>query len=382
MPDLAAVIKRVVESEMCFSTAVQHNSKISNRLNQQSPHDSFCSILPGLPDDIAMFCLALIPRKYIPIMGAVCKRWRMFIQSKDFIPVRKETGMLEEWLYFLTSDLDGKGSHWEVMSSLEGKTWMLPPMPGSVKAGFSTVVIDGKLLVIGGFSMNDGIQSTSADVYQYDTRLNRWTMLAKMNVARYDFACTEVNGMIYAVGGYGSDGESLSIAEVYDPDMNEWTLIENLRRPRYGCFACSFGGKLYVMGGRSSFTIGNSRFVDVYSPEGHSWCEMKNRGCVMVTAHAVLGKQLFCMEWKNQRMLAIFDPADNSWRKIPVPLTGSSTIGFQFGILDNKLLLFSLEEDPGYRTLIYDPAAPAGSEWHTSSLKLSGPCLCTATIKA
>lgn len=222
-------------------------------------------------------------------------------------------------------------------------------------------------------------------IFSYDflaTNDFRWSMLAKMKVARHDFACTEVNGMIYAVGGYGSDGESLSIAEVYDPNMNEWTLIENLRRPRYGCFACSFGGKLYVMGGRSSFTIGHSRFVDVYNPEGHSWCEMKNGGCVMVIAHAVLGKQLFCMEWKNQRMLAIFDAVNNSWRKIPVPLTGSSTIGFQFGILDGKLLLFSLEEDPGYQTLLYDPAAPAGSEWHTSSLKLSGPCLCTATIKA
>lgn len=202
-----------------------------------------------------------------------------------------------------------------------------------------------------------------------------------MNVARYDFACAEVDGLIYAVGGYGSDGDSLSSAEVYDPDNNEWTLIESLRRPRWGCFACSFEGKLYVMGGRSSFTIGNSRFVDVYNPECDSWYEMKN-GCVMVTAHALLGKKLFCMEWKNQRKLAIFNPVDNSWQKIPVPLTGSSTIEFRFGILDGKLLLFALEEEPGYRTLLYDPDAPVGSEWQTSSLKPSGLCLCSVTIKA
>lgn len=174
MPDLASVMKRVAESEMCFSNAVQHNSKVSNWLNKQSPDDSFCPIIPGLPDDVAIFCLALIPRKYLPVMASVCKRWRMFIQSKDFISVRKETGILEEWLYFLTSDLDGEGSHWEVMTSLEGKTWMLPPMPGSVKACFGTVVFDGKLLVIGGFFMDGGIQSASADVYQYDTRLNRF----------------------------------------------------------------------------------------------------------------------------------------------------------------------------------------------------------------
>ncbi|PKA57739.1 F-box/kelch-repeat protein [Apostasia shenzhenica] len=345
--------------------------------------DSFCSILPGLPNDVAKFCLALVPRKYLPVMGSVCKRWRSFIQSKEFITIRKETGMIEEWLYFLTSDSQGMGSHWEMMSSLEGKSRMLPQMPGPVKTGFSVVVLGGKLLIIGGLSMDDCVQkNASADVYQYDSCLNRWSKLAKMHIARYDFACTEVGGLIYAVGGYGCDGESLSSAEVYDPDTNKWTLIESLRRPRYGCFACSFGGKLYVMGGRSSFIIGNSRFVDVYCPEERAWCEIKNRGCVMVTAHAVLGMQLFCMEWKDQRILSVFDPTDNSWRKVPVPLTGSSAIGFRFGILGGKLLLFSMEEDPGYRTLLYDPSAPAGSEWRTSSLKPSGLCLCTVTIKA
>lgn len=202
-----------------------------------------------------------------------------------------------------------------------------------------------------------------------------------MNVARYDFACAEVNGMVYAVGGYGIDGESLSCAEVYDPDTNKWTVIESLRRPRWGCFAFGFEGKLYVMGGRSSFTIGNSRFVDVYNTDRHTWCEMKN-GCVMVTAHAVLGKKLFCIEWKNQRKLAIYDSEDNSWKMVPVPVTGSSSIRFQFGTLDGKLLLFSLQDDPGYITLLYDPNAAPGSEWQTSGIKPSGLCMCSVTIKA
>ncbi|WOL01610.1 hypothetical protein Cni_G10327 [Canna indica] len=45
------------------------------------------------------------------------------------------------------------------------------------------------------------------------------------------------------------------------------------------------------MGGRSSFTIGNSKFVDVYNPDHHSWYEMKS-GSVMLTAHAVPGNKL------------------------------------------------------------------------------------------
>ncbi|KAG8383292.1 hypothetical protein BUALT_Bualt05G0169500 [Buddleja alternifolia] len=382
MPGHLCVKKRVKESDMCFSCLVQQDTptaKSGSTLNSKFSDNCHSPILPGLPDDVSKHCLALVPRSHFPTMGAVCKQWRSFLKSKEFITVRKLAGVLEEWLYVLTVDAEGKGSHWEVLDCLGQKHHELPPMPGPVKAGFGVVVLNGKLLVIAGYSVVDGTGSVSANLYQYDSCLNSWSKLASMNVARYDFACAEVNGMIYVVGGCGADGESFSCAEVYDPDADKWTVIESLRRPRWGCFACSFEGKLYVMGGRSSFTIGNSRFVDVYTPETQTWSQMKN-GCVMVTAHAVLGKKLCCMEWKNERKLAIFNPVDNSWKMVAVPVTGSSRIGFRFGILDGKLLLFSLQE--GYHTLLYDPNAAAGSEWKTSEITPSGLCLCSVTIKA
>lgn len=385
MPVFVSGKKRATRLNMCFSNALEQGTsphlKGGSCLTPKFTDDIHSPILPGLPDDVAMYCLALVPRANFPAMGVVCKRWRSFIQSKEFIRVRKLAGMLEEWLYVLTVDPQGNGSHWEVIDCLGQKHSELPTMPGCEKVGFGVVVLNGKLLIIAGYAMSDGNKSPSADVYQYDSCLNSWSKLADMNVARYDFACAEVNGMVYAVGGYGMAGESLSCAEVYDPDTDKWTVIESLRRPRWGCFACGFEGKLYVMGGRSSFTIGNSRFVDVYNTERHTWCEMKN-GCVMVTAHAVVGKKLFCIEWKNQRKLAIFDSEDNSWKMVPVPVTGSSSIRFQFGILDGKLLLFSLQEDPDYVTLLYDPDAAPGSEWQTSAIKPSGLCMCSVTIKA
>lgn len=377
--------RRVKDLSMFLSDSHEQSNlahfKGPSRFISKFAYDFDSPILPGLPDDVAKYCLALVPRSNFPAIGGVCKRWRSFVQSKEFITVRKLAGMLEEWLYILTMDPEGNGSHWEVLDCFGQKHHELPPMPGPVKFGFGVVVLHGKLLVVAGYAMDDGSISPSAEVYQYDSCLNSWSKLADMKVARYDFACAEVNGMVYVVGGYGMDGESLSCAEVYDPDTDKWAQIESLRRPRWGCFACGFEGKLYVMGGRSSFTIGNSRFVDVYNTERHTWCEMKN-GCVMVTAHAVVGKKLFCMEWKNQRKLAIFDSEDNSWKMVSVPVTGSSSIRFQFGILNGKLLLFSLRDDPGYSTLLYDPNATSGSEWQTSGIKPSGSCLCSVTIKA
>ncbi|XP_027340119.1 F-box/kelch-repeat protein At1g67480 [Abrus precatorius] len=386
MPSLVAEKKRFTEANMYFSNSVNLDKPALIKSNycvrsEAMDDDGSSPILPGLPDDVAKHCLALVPRSNTPVMGGVCKKWRSFVRSKEFIMVRKLAGMLEEWLYILTAGSKGKGSHWEVMDCQGHNRRSLPPMPGPAKAKFGVVVLNGKLLVMAGCSSIDGTAAVSAEVYQYDSCLNSWSRLSNMNVARYDFACAEVNGLVYAVGGYGAEGDNLSSAEVYDPDTDQWTLIESLRRPRWGCFACGFEGKLYVMGGRSSSTIGNYKFVDVYNPGRHGWCEMKN-GCVMVTAHAVVGTKLFCMEWKNQRKLAIFNPEDNSWIKVPVPLTGSSSIGFRFGILDGKLLLFSLEEEPSYKTLLYDPNAALGSEWQTSDIRPSGLCLCSVTIKA
>ncbi|CAF2138689.1 unnamed protein product [Brassica napus] len=338
-------------------------------------------LIPGLSDDVAKLCLALVPRSSLPSMGRVCKKWRYVVQSKEFITVRRLAGMPEEWLYVLTMDAGGKESHWEVMDCLGHKLSSLPPMPGPVKTGFKVVVVDGKLLVIAGCAMISGSHVASSDVYQFDTCLNSWSKLADLKEARYDFACAEVNGLVYVVGGHGGDGESLSSAEVYDPETGVWTFIQSLRRPRWGCFASGFNGKLYVMGGRSNFTIGNSKLVDVYNPQCGSWCGSKN-GVTMVTAHVEVGKKLFCMEWKNQRKMSVFNAEDDTWEVVALPLSGSSSAGFQFGKLNGKLLLFSSQEETGHSTLLYDPEAAPGRQWQTSEIKLSGSCVCSVTIIA
>lgn len=163
--------KRIVNKGqgMCFSKG---NLDLGSRLVSDNFRDE--PLIPGLSDDVAKLCLALVPRSNFPSMGGVCKKWRFVVQSKEFITVRRLAGMLEEWLYVLTMNSGGRESHWEVMDSLGRKLSSLPPMPGPAKAGFKVVVVDGKLLVIAGYSMINGSHVASSDVYQYDTCLNRF----------------------------------------------------------------------------------------------------------------------------------------------------------------------------------------------------------------
>ncbi|KAK4763649.1 hypothetical protein SAY87_013087 [Trapa incisa] len=344
--------------------------------------DVHVPILPGLPDDVAKACLALVPRSDIPSMAAVCKKWRSFIRSREFLITRELAGAIEEWIYLLVADEEGKEWHWEVLDSSGNKQKQPPTMPCPAKAGFEVVALDAKLFIAGGYSVDNGTKSASSDVYEYDCCLNSWRKLASMNTARYDFACAEVNGRIYAVGGYGVEGESLFSAEFYSPETDKWTLMEpSLRRPRTGSFGFGFDNKLYIMGGRSSFTIGNSRSIDIYDTERHEWSEMR-KGCVMVTSHSVVGKKLFCLAWKDPRKLAVFDPGDATWKEVAIPLTGSSSIGFKLGSLGGKLVLFSHEKASWYGTLVYDPEAAKGSEWQTSTMRPLGECLLSVTMVA
>lgn len=178
VPDFVTEKKRFKEPSMIFSDSLKQDTSVRSKsypsLNSRLLDDYDSPILPGLPDDVAMFCLALVPRSNFPAMGGVCKKWRSFIQSKEFITVRKLAGVHEEWLYILTVDAEAKKSHWEVLDSVGHKNRTLPAMPGPAKSGFGVVVLNGKLLVMGGYSVLNDVVFASPDVYQYDSCLNRY----------------------------------------------------------------------------------------------------------------------------------------------------------------------------------------------------------------
>jgi len=177
MPGLISERKRAKESNMCFTNLplqdISFISKGSPQSRSKVANDSYVPILPGLPDDVAKLCLSRVPRTNFPAMAAVSKRWRSFIQSEEFMTIREQAGMLEEWLYMLTMDDEGE-SRWEVLDRLGSKHHVLPPMPSELKAGFGVVVLHGKLLVLAGCIVSEAGASATSDVHQYDSCLNRY----------------------------------------------------------------------------------------------------------------------------------------------------------------------------------------------------------------
>eukprot|EP00250_Pteridium_aquilinum_P014081 c21765_g1_i1 orf=591-1865(+) len=343
-------------------------------------YDYAGTLIPGLPDDIAKSCMALVPRTDFPAMGCVAKSWKAVLQSKEFRKIRTDMGTIEAWLYALTISEDHKRTCWQVFSPLQNAWKDLSPMPGPLKSGSGFAVLDGKLLVIGG-AVGESKSSAVADVLLYDSSLNRWRKIANMHTPRYEFACAVLDGSVYVVGGRGVGGKNLSDVEVYDVQRDMWTKLPSLRRARWGGIGCGLEGKLYVMAGRSSFTIGHSRCVDVYDPVKGQWEEAKN-GCMMVLTHAIVDQELFCIEWKNDRKLAVFNAAQNSWKRVVLPLAGSLSVGLSLADLSGKVLLFPTTTEVPCDTFVYDPHAASGSEWQTAEIRPVGTCMCCTTIEA
>lgn len=188
---LAASQQQFAHSQTCFRARMQlkppTRPKLYSGLMPQEEFDSYCDLIPGLPEDLAKICLARVPRTHFPVMGAVSKRWMSFLESKELIAVRKEVGKLEEWVYVLTPDAGAKGSHWEILECSGQKQSPLPRMPGLTKAGFGVVVIGGKLFVIAGYAADHGKDCVSDEVYQYDSCLNRyaWVVISLLYYGRF-----------------------------------------------------------------------------------------------------------------------------------------------------------------------------------------------------
>lgn len=68
-----------------------------------------------------------------------------------------------------------------------------------------------------------------------------------MHCRRCYVSVAELNGFIYAIGGY--DGHNrLNTVERYNPKTNQWTIITPMNMQRSDASACTLKGKIYATG--------------------------------------------------------------------------------------------------------------------------------------
>ncbi|XP_042446495.1 F-box/kelch-repeat protein At1g16250-like [Zingiber officinale] len=186
------------------------------------------SIIPGLPNDLALRCLAMISHGYHGLLECVSKRWKHAIRSKYYADLKAEGGWSGDWLFVLGSN---NSAMWLAYDPDADRWHPLPQMPGPTSdeefCRFSCANICNKFLVIGGCYIprstvwSETNLSEVNSVIVFDTFKKEWSTAASMSTKRIDFACTAIGKKVYVAGGRNSYKlQGLASAQFYDPHLD------------------------------------------------------------------------------------------------------------------------------------------------------------------
>ncbi|MDP5273528.1 M56 family metallopeptidase [Chengkuizengella axinellae] len=183
-------------------------------------------------------------------------------------------------------------------------SWTQLASMNQTRDNHTTVVIDGKIYVIGGFSYDGEELRYLSDVEMYDPEMDTWTQLAGLNQARAYHETEVLDGKIYVLGGHG-DGEDdrvLSSVEVYDPTTNTWTQLATMNEARFHFESAVMNGKIYALGGQSDNVLSST---EVYDPATDTWTML---------AKMNKGREFFSVEIMNEKLYAVGGFNSNSMR--------------------------------------------------------------------
>jgi N-acetylneuraminic acid mutarotase len=92
------------------------------------------------------------------------------------------------------------------------------------RQGHTAVLIDDKVLVVGGYDGNTYLNSAEL----YDPSAGTWALTSTMNYARHSHTVSVLgDGKVLVTGGQINNVQ-LNSAELYDPSTNRWTITGNM----------------------------------------------------------------------------------------------------------------------------------------------------------
>ena len=160
-------------------------------------------------------------------------------------------------------------------------TWSRTRDMPTLRRGFRTAVVDGKIYVIGGaiFDRERDVSVATDLVEAYDPLTERWKKRTSMPTKRTWVDTAVVNHKIYAIGGEVSPRHGVPPAdqfftriEEYNPRTDRWRKRPNMPMSKFAYATVAVDKKIYLIGG---YTRDNGfktlTSIDVYEPSLNRW---------------------------------------------------------------------------------------------------------------
>ncbi|RRT68368.1 hypothetical protein B296_00023247, partial [Ensete ventricosum] len=171
------------------------------------------ALIPGLPDDIALDCLARVPLRFHPGLRLVCPRWRDLVTAPSFHRHRERIGVAEDLIFLIQAVVPvdkGRGSDEGEEAMKGGAAACRPPVYGlsayNATLGswhcvvtpepvplFAQVAAVGREVVLLGGWDRASLEPT-AEVRVLDLATGGWRRGAAMKAERSFFACAAGDG--------------------------------------------------------------------------------------------------------------------------------------------------------------------------------------------
>lgn len=204
--------------------------------------------------------------------------------------------------------------------------WVIKnPMPTARRALGVATNLDGEIYAVGGYDGQGGFLNV---LEKYSPETDTWSTEAPMPEGRnaMGFAFSPSTGKFYVAGGY-NQGFFNNLYE-YDPSTNSWDTKEPMPTSRIALGLIAANGKLYAIGGLLADNTCVST-VEEYSPAINSWTSKAPMptprcgiGVVSVNGKIyAIGGLLDITENHNESSaVEEFDPTTNTWTE-KTPLT-------------------------------------------------------------
>jgi hypothetical protein len=271
----------------------------------------------------------------------------------------------------------------EIYNLKTGAWTTIAPMNTARAAPVAVRLENGRVMVIGGADENFNFLA-SAEIY--DPSTNTWSLTAPMNNAHFeDFPAVLLPGRkVLVAGGFGSDFVSLTSAEIYDEATNTWTPTGSMNVGR-GEFvnAVLYDGRVLVAGGAA--TDGTAiASAEIYDPVTGTWVLTGSMSTAREDPTAVRlrnGRVLVAggdasEEDPRFRSAEIFDPHTGQWTPTGDMTTGRSEAEYAGVLLrDGRVLMpggFTANETPVATADLYNPKTGTWSSAGSMSVPRAG----------